>query len=451
MSYYIVGGLPYSDELYHWGVNGMKWYVRRYQNKDGSLTAEGRRHYGVSDATKNRVKNAVKAVGSQAAKAAKSATTYTAKRTKMRHPEFMSDDELRNYTQRLIAEKNYSDLLRYQRANSGFGKAKAYVGDIIKRGGNTMADAVFRRIANKISKTRGERELENLQRENSIQALKDKFEDRVIQREIDQARQQNTLNDLRDQLNDADGAQAQKKELERLQRENQLADLRNKLDPTRLDQQKQIDDLNQKKTLRDLEKQLNSSQNDGNVSAALAIMRNPDAYSSADRDKAQQILKNYSAAISMVRNITGNKDYVPDLSNPSLSFANSANSGASDNNGLGNADAGERWFPSQYSYDQTRYHAEGIPGAQIQNTPRDFSNYRMTPIDGSGGGMYGGRVSDSKMPTVEKMSNPYQGPAPSSKPISTTRYANNSNRFSDEDWYRMFLENAKTGAVRRDL
>lgn len=32
-----------KNELYHHGVKGQKWGVRRYQNKDGTLTAEGRR------------------------------------------------------------------------------------------------------------------------------------------------------------------------------------------------------------------------------------------------------------------------------------------------------------------------------------------------------------------------------------------------------------------------
>lgn len=35
----------YPDELYHYGILGMKWGVRRYQNKDGSLTNAGRHHY----------------------------------------------------------------------------------------------------------------------------------------------------------------------------------------------------------------------------------------------------------------------------------------------------------------------------------------------------------------------------------------------------------------------
>lgn len=34
-----------TDELYHYGIKGMHWGVRRYQNPDGSLTSSGRAHY----------------------------------------------------------------------------------------------------------------------------------------------------------------------------------------------------------------------------------------------------------------------------------------------------------------------------------------------------------------------------------------------------------------------
>ena len=36
----------YSDEyLCHWGIKGMKWGVRRFQNEDGTLTAAGKQRY----------------------------------------------------------------------------------------------------------------------------------------------------------------------------------------------------------------------------------------------------------------------------------------------------------------------------------------------------------------------------------------------------------------------
>lgn len=34
-----------DGELYHWGIKGMKWGQRRYQNKDGSLTPAGEKRY----------------------------------------------------------------------------------------------------------------------------------------------------------------------------------------------------------------------------------------------------------------------------------------------------------------------------------------------------------------------------------------------------------------------
>lgn len=52
-----------DGHLAHYGIGGMKWGIRRYQNADGSLTAEGKRRYGSS--TRGRAKMYTQALRSE--------------------------------------------------------------------------------------------------------------------------------------------------------------------------------------------------------------------------------------------------------------------------------------------------------------------------------------------------------------------------------------------------
>lgn len=74
MSYF--PGYTRSDELYHYGVKGMKWGVRRYQNYDGSYTQKGLERFRKSEAKYDKAKSqydAAKSSGDKSgAKVAKS-------------------------------------------------------------------------------------------------------------------------------------------------------------------------------------------------------------------------------------------------------------------------------------------------------------------------------------------------------------------------------------------
>ena len=54
MSCYKVAGIPYSSELYHHGIKGQKWGVRRFQEENGTLTSAGRERYLQSSSNKKK-------------------------------------------------------------------------------------------------------------------------------------------------------------------------------------------------------------------------------------------------------------------------------------------------------------------------------------------------------------------------------------------------------------
>ena len=63
-----------EKELLHWGIKGMKWGVRRYQNKDGTLTPAGKKRY---NAEMERLKNEEKILKNKEATRAKLAKLET--------------------------------------------------------------------------------------------------------------------------------------------------------------------------------------------------------------------------------------------------------------------------------------------------------------------------------------------------------------------------------------
>lgn len=79
-STYYVAGIPFSSEnsLYHFGIKGQRWGIRRYQNPDGSLTSAGKARYGTEENFNNkREYEKTKKEYSRAAKIARLATGFS--------------------------------------------------------------------------------------------------------------------------------------------------------------------------------------------------------------------------------------------------------------------------------------------------------------------------------------------------------------------------------------
>lgn len=91
-----------EDSLMHYGILGMKWGIRRYQNKDGSLTAAGRKRYGddIPDGNKSSDNS-----------------TSATPRTPAKSASEMTDQELNQALNRLRMEQQYNELTGAKSSN----------------------------------------------------------------------------------------------------------------------------------------------------------------------------------------------------------------------------------------------------------------------------------------------------------------------------------------------
>lgn len=155
-----------ENELMHWGIKGMKWGVRRYQNKDGSLTPAGKKRYDKEMAklkeeekiAKNKLRTQAKLnkldekrKEIEALKSGKPIAKSTKQHSKPSVKD-MSDEELRQTVNRLLMEQQYAKLNPKQ-VSAGQKFVKKVMNDVVapaatEVGKNVLKDAMTKAVKN---------------------------------------------------------------------------------------------------------------------------------------------------------------------------------------------------------------------------------------------------------------------------------------------------------------
>lgn len=101
-----------TDELYHHGILGMHWGIRRFQNKDGSLTAEGIKRYRTDLKFKAKYDKYTAKKEAKNKEKADKAEAERINKIKSKSVKDLTDDEIRERIARLELEKRMIDLER---------------------------------------------------------------------------------------------------------------------------------------------------------------------------------------------------------------------------------------------------------------------------------------------------------------------------------------------------